>query len=195
MFGEIESLAILALCACSPLLIHTSQHALIDGVCGTCALLALWTLWESMRERAHPVWLAAFAISFALLVLSKENSAFPAAGFVALLLLGPRINFGQRYSEPYPGETLLAQMVGTSVEQSALKDLDPTSAYGTNGQTVQDRINQLTQQRTDIRSLVNQSDQIYPTLSEQDWISYLNRSATFGEEAALRWLVSKHGAH
>ena len=95
MFGEIESLAVLALSACSPLLIHTSQHPLIDGVCGTCALFALWTLWESMRERAHPVWLIAFAFSFALLVLSKENAAFPAVAFAALMLLGPRIHFGR----------------------------------------------------------------------------------------------------
>lgn len=95
LFGEIEGLAILALVACSPLLIHTSQHALIDGVCGTCALFALWTLWESMRERAHPAWLVAFALSFALLVLSKENAAFPAVGFAALMLLGARVGFGR----------------------------------------------------------------------------------------------------
>ena len=95
MLGEIESLAVLALSACSPLLLHMSQHALIDGVYGTCALVALWTLWEGMRERAHPAWLGAFAVSFALLVLAKENALFPAAAFVVLMLAGPRLGFGR----------------------------------------------------------------------------------------------------
>ena len=94
LFGELEANAILPLCACSPLLIHTSQHALIDGIYGICALFALWTLWESMRERAHPAWLVAFALSFALLVLAKENALFPAAAFSVLMLCGPAVGFG-----------------------------------------------------------------------------------------------------
>ena len=94
LFGEVEALAILALCACSPLLIHTSQHALIDGVYGTCALFAMWTLWESMRERARPAWLAAFAVSFMLLVLAKENALFPAAAIAVLMLFGRALGFG-----------------------------------------------------------------------------------------------------
>ena len=95
LFGEANGLAILALSACSPLLIHTSQHALIDGVYGTCALAALWTLWESMRERAHPAWIAAFGVSFTLLVLSKENALFPATAIGALMIFGRRLGFGQ----------------------------------------------------------------------------------------------------
>ncbi len=94
LFGEVEALAVLALCACSPLLIHTSQHALIDGIYGTCALFALWTLWESMKERAHPAWLIAFAISFAMLVLAKENALFPAAAIAVLMLFGRTLGFG-----------------------------------------------------------------------------------------------------
>ena len=94
LLGEIEALVILALCACSPLLIHTSQHALIDGIYGTCALLALWTLWESMRQSASSAWFAAFAASFALLVLAKENALFPAAAIAVLMLFGRALCFG-----------------------------------------------------------------------------------------------------
>ncbi len=94
LFDEVEALAVLALCACSPLLIHTSQHALIDGFYGTCALLALWTLWESMKEHARPAWFLAFAVSFALLVLAKENALFPAAAFAVLMLFGRALGFG-----------------------------------------------------------------------------------------------------
>lgn len=95
LFGEAESLAILALCACSPLLIHTSQHALIDGVYGVCALGALWTLWEAMQERAHPAWIAAFGVSFALMVLAKENALFPAAATGVLMIFGRKLGFGK----------------------------------------------------------------------------------------------------
>jgi hypothetical protein len=31
-------------------------------------------------------------------------------------------------------------------------------------------------------------------MSEQDWISYLDRDKSFGEEAAMRWAVGKFGA-
>jgi 4-amino-4-deoxy-L-arabinose transferase-like glycosyltransferase len=93
-FAEDEALAVLALFACSPLLIHMSQHGLIDGVYGACALLALWTLIESLRTPVRPAWLAAFAISFALLVLAKENAIFVGAAIAAILVLARPLGLG-----------------------------------------------------------------------------------------------------
>jgi hypothetical protein len=95
LFSEAEALAVLALSATSPLLIHTSQHAMIDGVSATCAVLALWTLWESMKPNAHRAWLFAFGGSFALLVLAKESAFFPAVGCAALMVVGHRVGFGR----------------------------------------------------------------------------------------------------
>jgi hypothetical protein len=87
LFPEREALAALALFACSPLLVHTSQHGLVDGVYGTCALFVLWTLFESLREKAHPAWLAGFGFSFALLVLAKENALFVGLAVTGIMLL------------------------------------------------------------------------------------------------------------
>ena len=47
-----------------------------------------------MKERAHPAWLAAFAASFALLVLAKESALFPAAAIAVLMLFGRALGFG-----------------------------------------------------------------------------------------------------
>ena len=88
---------------------------------------------------------------------------------------------------------LIARLVGINVERTALGAMDPDGAYGVNGQTVQDRLNQLIQQRTAIRELGQQADPLWHSMSDQDWISYHNRSAAFGEEAAMRWLVGKYG--
>jgi 4-amino-4-deoxy-L-arabinose transferase-like glycosyltransferase len=92
--GPAEAAAVLALLACSPLLIHLSQHALIDGVFGACALFALWTLWESMQPEARPAWLVGYALSFFCLVIAKESAIFPAAGCTAVMLAGNGFGFG-----------------------------------------------------------------------------------------------------
>jgi RNA polymerase sigma factor (sigma-70 family) len=107
-------------------------------------------------------------------------------------VLSTAANLGQRYGTGASGETVLAQTVGMRVERSALEAMDPAQAYGSSGGTVQDRLAQLTQQRADMRSLTKQADPILQMMSDQDWISYQNRIAVFGEESALRWLVSKH---
>ena len=87
---------------------------------------------------------------------------------------------------------LISQLVGINVERIALGAMDPNSVCS-NGQTVQDRLNQLTQQREAFRALSKQADPFWQSMTDQDWISYNSRSMIFGEEAAMRWMVSKYG--
>jgi Dolichyl-phosphate-mannose-protein mannosyltransferase len=94
LFGGGVALAALALFACSPLLIHMSQHPLVDGLHAACALLALWTLWESMQPEARSVWLLGYALSFGCMVLVKENAFFSAIGLGVLMLVGKRTGIG-----------------------------------------------------------------------------------------------------
>jgi hypothetical protein len=71
--------------------------------------------------------------------------------------------------------------------------MDPNSPYGGDGQTVQDRLNQLDQQIAAHIELAKQVDPLQQTMSDQDWISYSDRMKAFGEEVAWRWLVNKYG--
>jgi hypothetical protein len=75
----------------------------------------------------------------------------------------------------------------------ALADMNPASAYGDNGQTVQQYLDQLTQQRAAIKDLTQQSDALLPMLTDQDMITYDNRRAVFGEVAAMQWVINKYG--
>jgi len=102
------------------------------------------------------------------------------------------VNLGRRYGEGAAGEMLISQLVGINVERIALGAMDPNSVCS-NGQTVQDRLNQLTQQREAFRALSKQADPFWQSMTDQDWISYNSRSMIFGEEAAMRWMVSKYG--
>jgi tetratricopeptide (TPR) repeat protein len=102
-------------------------------------------------------------------------------------------DIGQRYENGSPGEFVVSQNVGISIERFALGVMDPNSPYGGVGQTVQDRLNQLDQQIAAHLALAQQVDPLQQTMSDQDWISYSERFKTFGEEMAWRWLVNKYG--
>jgi hypothetical protein len=99
---------------------------------------------------------------------------------------------GGRYSAGSAGEAEVSQLVGMWTERNALKAMDPNSPYG-DGLTVQQRIDQLEQQRGEIKQLNAQLEPILEKMSDQDWISYKDRWRTFGEEAAVRWVVAKYG--
>jgi RNA polymerase sigma factor (sigma-70 family) len=98
---------------------------------------------------------------------------------------------GQRLRGP-EGTPLITQLVGIAIESIALKQMNSNSLYGSNGQTVQARLDELTQQKNTLNQFANQLDDIYSTISAADWISYHDRWQAFGEENAIKWLLSKY---
>ena len=72
--------------SCAPTQIHMSQHALVDGFFTFWTLLALWTLWESLRDPHNWRWLLVYTLTLSLLVLTKENSFFVWIGITAVLV-------------------------------------------------------------------------------------------------------------
>jgi hypothetical protein len=99
---------------------------------------------------------------------------------------------GQQMSST-PTDPLISQLVGLAIERNALLNMDPNSPYGSNGQTVQNQLDQLTEQSTAIHDLVKQMEPLQETMTPQDWINYNERTKTFGEMNALQWLLSKYG--
>ena len=103
------------------------------------------------------------------------------------------INLGQCYADPSNDPMLINQLVGMAIEKIALTAMDPGDAYGDNGWTVQDRLNQINQNRATISEVANQAIALLPTLSDQDILNYEYRRRAFGEVAALQWVVGKFG--
>lgn len=102
------------------------------------------------------------------------------------------INLGRLFGDPSAGETLMHQLIGISVETAALKVMDPAGPYDGAGQTVQDRLDQLAQQKEAIRTLTAEADPLWQTLSDQGWVSFHTELGASGEETALRWLVGNY---
>jgi RNA polymerase sigma factor (sigma-70 family) len=102
------------------------------------------------------------------------------------------VNIGRRYGNDAPGEPIINQLVGIAVQKAAFSKMDPSSPYGSDGQTVQDQLDQLEKQRTDLSHMNRKVESLLPLMSEQDWISYKDRWRVFGEGAAIRWVLGKY---
>ncbi len=109
--GPLFALGVAALMACAPTQIHMSQHALVDGFFTFWALLVLWLLWENLQTPRRWQLLAAYTVSLALLVLTKENSFFVWIGLVALLVTNRWLHFGAASRELVLA-TLLGPLLG-----------------------------------------------------------------------------------
>lgn len=101
------------------------------------------------------------------------------------------LQLGQQLSAT-DAQPLITTLVGMAVEKIAFSSMDPNAPYGNTGQTVQDQINQLTQERQYIRDITAQFQSVLPSLSDQDILSFYERRRTFGEPSAMQWAVSKY---
>lgn len=109
--GPGTALAVTALMACAPTQIHMSQHALVDGFFTFWALLVLWLLWENLQSPRKPALLAAYGLSLALLVMTKENAVFVYVALLAILAVNRWLRFGT-ISGPLLAVTVLGPAVG-----------------------------------------------------------------------------------
>ncbi len=93
--GNSVMLGVTALMAVAPTQIHMGQHALIDGVFAFWALCCLWLLWENLRSPDNPLWLSLYAVSIALMVMTKENAAFVYVALCGVTAAGWRLKIGR----------------------------------------------------------------------------------------------------
>ena len=100
-------------------------------------------------------------------------------------------NLGQRFNGA-PGEPLVSQLVGLAIERNALNAMNPNSAYGNGGLTVSERLQQIAQQNTELKTFAQQFGNVQAQMTAQDWINYSDRRRAFGEFAAERWFVNKY---
>ena len=88
------ALGVTALMACAPLQIQLAQRVYIDGFFTFWAMLSLWALWENLRAPNRYGWLLLYALSLALMVLTKENAAFIFIALCGIVLLNHWLKFG-----------------------------------------------------------------------------------------------------
>jgi hypothetical protein len=91
-----------------------------------------------------------------------------------------------------PGDALVTQLAGISLQGMALSRMDPEMVDDVSGEMVKERLSRLTQHRAEITQLAKQMAIVQDVVTHQDWINYKDRWRVFGEEAALRWLVGKY---
>ena len=102
------------------------------------------------------------------------------------------VELGQRVGQSAGGSSLVVQNgTGVGIQRILYNSMDVNAAYGDAGQTVQDQLNALTQLGKSWSGLWRQAEPTLRSMSDQDLISYFDRMKTFGEVAALRWVVNR----
>jgi hypothetical protein len=102
------------------------------------------------------------------------------------------VSLGQEVSGLGVGNAI-PQLTGQLIQRAAFGAMDPNSPYGGAGQTVQDQITVLSQQRAALMELGQQFQGVQQAMTVEDWANYNDRVRIFGQEAAQQWAVSKYG--
>lgn len=106
-----------ALMAVAPVELMMAHRELVDGVFAFWAQLALWLLWENLQKPGRLGWLAAYAGSIALMVLTKENAFFAAVGLGGILSIAalcPGLNLGRTHWTTFAA-TFTGGLMGVAV--------------------------------------------------------------------------------
>jgi small-conductance mechanosensitive channel len=129
-------------------------------------------------------------LNMVTLANSYVQSGDPAS---AQTILQMAANLGQNVTSQSGIQYMINSLVGISIQYNALQAMDPNSQYDNNGETVQDELNQLTQEKATLKSTNNQFyDSILPEMSDQDLLTFEQRKLIFGETSAEQWAIGKY---
>ena len=87
--------------------------------------------------------------------------------------------------------TLLENLVGITIQQNALKELDPAAAFEKSGHTVQAEADRLTNRRTGLRATASDFNKLFQQMSDQEIGNYFNQQKRLGEETADRRALAR----
>jgi hypothetical protein len=127
-----------------------------------------------------------------LQTMQKEyNGAGDTASAEALAQMGRSL--GQQLSSGEGSRTLIGQLVGIAVERIVLNQLPPDSHPAfLNGSTVQQRIDEMTAFRQNVRTLTSDFGGMMTRADETEIISYFDRMKLQGEYKAMLWLQNRN---
>ncbi|MGB7768817.1 MAG: hypothetical protein WBN22_08190 [Verrucomicrobiia bacterium] len=104
------------------------------------------------------------------------------------MLLGSQLNSGAS------GNYIINQLVGMAVEEKMFDQLDPNTSYDfLDGETPDQRLQELKQQKAALSQLDKSVQAIQPSLTDAEIVSYQERIKIYGEVTAMRWLLQQHG--
>jgi hypothetical protein len=91
------------------------------------------------------------------------------------------------------GKLLVNQLVGLAIENVAMSQLDQNAGYDfLNGETPAQVLQENKQQKITFQQLNQNFRAVYPSLTDDEMASYLQRSKIYGEAAAMQWVVQQH---
>lgn len=99
------------------------------------------------------------------------------------------LNLGQKIQTSAP--FLIDQLVGITIEQGFLEQLDPLTQAGPNGQTAEERLATLEQDRQTIKAQTQAFTEVAPRMNAATTKEYFGRMRRDGELAAMKWAVAK----
>ena len=113
----------------------------------------------------------------------------------AQAVLQMAVNLGQNVGNVSGIQYMINSLIGDAIQYNALQAMDPNSQYDNNGDTVQDELNQLNQQKASLKSINTQFyDSVLPAMSDPDMISFEQRRLIFGETPAEQWAIAKYNS-
>lgn len=121
----------------------------------------------------------------------KYKSAGDAGSNQQLAAVGVEIS--RKYSEP-DSPFLVNQLVGMAMENITLKNLDAETYYDFLGKTAGERIQEIKNQKQEMKDMAKTFTQSYLALSEAEKMIYMNRRMLYGEMNAWRWLDQTYGS-
>jgi hypothetical protein len=102
------------------------------------------------------------------------------------------LQMGQRLSSS--PQFLIEELVGIAIENGALNAMDPVSPIDAEGTTAGTRLEQLRQRKSEMKSLIQTTEQALRSATDAELMTYFERIKLSGDASASEWIRRRYPA-